>query len=80
MDIHLPRTSKQIDGPNSRPQNAKLFRFHAGGRLRAMLALALKRAGLSFPKRQGGFHLFCHTYGTCHYGGLDTFGLVRTNR
>ena len=47
-----------------------------------MLALALKQAGLSFPRRQGGFHLFCHTYGTWmhHYGQLDTFGLVRTNR
>lgn len=39
-------------------------------------------AGLSFPRRQCGFHLFCHTYGTWmkRYGGLDTYGLVRTNR
>jgi hypothetical protein len=29
-----------------------------------MLQLAIKRAGLTFPRRQGGFHLFCHTYGT----------------
>lgn len=65
-----------------RGPEAKLFRFHASGRLRGMLALALKKAGLSFPRRQGGFHLFCHTYGTWmhHYGKLDTFGLVRTNR
>ncbi len=65
-----------------RGPDAKLFRFHASGRLREMLALALKQAGLSFPRRQGGFHLFCHTYGTWmhHYGQLDTFGLVRTNR
>lgn len=65
-----------------RPPEAKLFRFHASGRLRAMLAAAMKGAGLSFPRRQGGFHLFCHTYGTWmhSYGGLDTFGLVRTNR
>jgi integrase len=65
-----------------RGPDAKLFRFHASGRLRGMLAQALKRARLSFPRRQGGFHLFCHTYGTWmhHYGQLDTFGLVRTNR
>lgn len=65
-----------------RGPGAKLFRFHASGRLRGMLARALRKAGLSFPRRQGGFHLFCHTYGTWmhHYGQLDTFGLVRTNR
>jgi hypothetical protein len=36
----------------------------------------MKRAGLKFPRRQGGFHLFCHTYGTwmTRYGGLDTYG------
>lgn len=47
-----------------------------------MLQLAIQRAGLSFPRRQGGFHLFCHTYGTwmTRYGSLDTFGLVRTGR
>jgi len=39
-------------------------------------------AGLSFPRRQGGFHLFCHTYGTWmhRFGELDTFGLTRTAR
>ena len=60
----------------------KLFRFHIGGRLRDMLALAIARAGLTFPRRQGGFHLFCHTYGTwmTRYGNLDTYGLVRTRR
>jgi hypothetical protein len=33
-------------------------------------------------RRQGGFHLFCHTYGTWtrHYGNLDTVGLTRTGR
>jgi integrase len=65
-----------------RGPDAKLFRFHANGRLRGMLARAMKQAELSFPPRRGGFHLFCHTYGTWmhHHGGLDTFGLVRTNR
>jgi integrase len=47
-----------------RGPDAKLFRFHASGRVRGMLTRALKQAGLSFPRRQGGFHLFCHTYGT----------------
>jgi integrase len=65
-----------------RGPDEKLFRFHIGGRLRKMLALAMKGAGLKFPRRQGGFHLFCHTYGTwmTRYGNLDTYGLTRTGR
>jgi integrase len=65
-----------------RSPDEKLFRFHIGGRLRKLLALAMKNAGLKFPRRQGGFHLFCHTYGTwmTRYGELDTYGLVRTKR
>jgi hypothetical protein len=65
-----------------RAPDEKLFRFHIGGRLRKLLALAMKNAGLKFPRRQGGFHLFCHTYGTwmTRYGDLDTYGLVRTKR
>jgi integrase len=65
-----------------RQPDEKLFRFAAGGRLRTMLKLAMARAGVAFPRRQGGFHLFCHTYGTwmTHFGGLDTYGLVRTRR
>lgn len=65
-----------------RPADAKLFRYHAGGHLRDMLKDAMKVAGLSFPPRQGGFHLLCHTYGTWmhRYGGLDNFGLSRTER
>jgi hypothetical protein len=37
----------------------------------------MKRARVSFPPRQGGFHVFCHTYGTwmTHFGELDTCGL-----
>jgi hypothetical protein len=40
------------------------------------------RTGLSFPPREGGFHIFCHTYRTwmTRFGGLDTEGLVRTRR
>jgi hypothetical protein len=39
-------------------------------------------AGLSFPRRQGGFHLFCHTYATWlyRYAELDTIALTRTGR
>jgi hypothetical protein len=46
-----------------------------------MLKLTLATCGLVFPRRQGGFHLFCHTYGTWmhRYGGLDSFGLARTD-
>jgi integrase len=65
-----------------RHPDAKLFRFHDGGALRDMLKAALRAAGLSFPRRQGGFHLFCHTYGSWmhRYGGLDRHGLARTGR
>ena len=47
-----------------------------------MLKIAMTRAGLSFPSRQGGFHLFCHTYGTWmhRYAELDTYALTRTGR
>jgi integrase len=65
-----------------RNPDAKLFRFHIGGALRKMLKAAMKAAGLVFPRRQRGFHLFCHTYGSwmTAFGGLDTYGLTRTGR
>ena len=65
-----------------RDPDAKLFRFYQGGRLRKLLADAMRNAGLSFPARQRGFHLFCHTYGTwmVRFGKLDNFGLTRTGR
>ena len=66
----------------ARSPESKLFRFHQGGRLRDLLAEAMRDAGLSFPPRQRGFHLFCHTYGTwmVRFGKLDNFGLTRTGR
>jgi integrase len=65
-----------------RNADARIFRFHAGGWLRGMLAQAMTNAQLSYPPRMCGFHLFCHTYGTwmTRYGNLDTMGLVRTGR
>jgi integrase len=64
-----------------RDPDQRIFRFHQGGYLRGVLAEAMKRAGLSFPKRERGFHLFCHTYATWMLrGGLDNFGLARTGR
>jgi integrase len=65
-----------------RPNIERLIRYHAGGRLRGMLKSAMSKAGLSFPHRQCGFHLFCHTWATWmrRYGGLDTSGLVETGR
>ena len=47
-----------------RGRDEKLFQFHKGSALDRLLRLAKKSAGLSFPRRQGGFHLFCHTYGS----------------
>jgi integrase len=65
-----------------RHPDERIFRFHQGGHLRDLLAEAMKRASLSFPRRQRGFHLFCHTYATwmVRYGKLDNFGLARTGR
>jgi integrase len=86
-----PRTGRATPGRSKasagiawldREPDDRLFRFHISGRLRNMLASAMARAGLSFPRRQRGFHIFCHTYGTwMHtFGGLDTYGLTRTGR
>jgi integrase len=60
----------------------RIFRFHYSSYLRGLLADAMEKAGLKFPRRQCGFHLFCHTYGTWmhRYGNLDTYALARTNR
>lgn len=65
-----------------RHPDERLFRFAISGHLRKMLKLALARAGVILPRRQAGFHIFCHTYGTWmkRYGGLDTYGLTRTGR
>lgn len=63
-----------------RPKAERLIRYHPGGRLRDMLKHAMTAAGLSFPPRQCGFHLFRHTWAMWmrNYGGLDTSGLVQT--
>ena len=60
----------------------RLFRFHVNGRLRKLLSAAKADAGIVLPHRQGGFHLFCHTWGTWmrRYGKLDTYDLLETER
>lgn len=65
-----------------RPRDERLFRFTRSGFLNGLLKQTLTACGLTFPRRQGGFHLFCHTYGTWmhRYGKLDSFGLARTDR
>jgi len=67
----------------SRPPDgdARLFPFHAGGRLRKLLDMTLAEAGVVLPARVA-FHVFCHTWATWmrQHGGLDTFDLVRTDR
>jgi integrase len=65
-----------------RSPDRRIFRFHYGSYLRGLLAEAMKIAGLKFPRRQCGFHLFCHTWGTWmhRYNRLDNYGLARTNR
>jgi hypothetical protein len=65
-----------------RRSDERLFRFHISGRLRAKLKASLALAGVVLPRRQAGFHVFCHTWGTWmrRYGKLDTFDLVDTKR
>jgi integrase len=64
-----------------RGPDERIFRFHQGGYLRKLLAQAMANAGLSFPKRERGFHLFCHSYATwCIRGGMDNHALARTGR
>jgi integrase len=49
--------------------------------LRQLLAEAMKNAGLFFPKRERGFHLFCHTFATwLMRNGMDNYALARTGR
>ena len=64
----------------NRDPKQRMLRFHVSGHLRNMLATAMKRAGVFFPRRQRGFHLFRHTWATWmrRYGGLDTSGLLET--
>jgi integrase len=66
----------------ARDTGAKLFRFGINGRTRNLLKQAKAKAGIILPPRQGGFHLFCHIYGTWmhRYGKLDTYDLVETAR
>ena len=64
-----------------RDPDQRLFRFHKGGYLRSLLADAMKNADLSFPKRERGFHLFCHTFATWLLrDGMDNYALARTGR
>jgi integrase len=62
-------------------QGQRIFRFHKGGHIYSLLTAAAAKALVSLPERQA-FHLFCHTYATWmrRYGGLDTKGLVATQR
>ncbi|MFZ0151237.1 MAG: tyrosine-type recombinase/integrase [Xanthobacteraceae bacterium] len=65
-----------------RDPDQRIFRSHKGGYLRNLLAMAMNKVGLSFPWRERGFHLFCHTYATWMmiFGKLDNYALARTGR
>lgn len=80
--VHLPPVlvAALANHPRGLDRSGRLIRYHAGGRLRDMLIAAMESAGLSFPRRQGGFHLFRHTWAAWmrRYGGLDTSALVAT--
>lgn len=67
--------------PRGLDRDGRVFRFHAGGRLRDLLDMTLKGAGVTLPRRVA-FHVFCHTWATWmrQYGGLDTFDLLDTDR
>ncbi len=65
-----------------RHRDEKLVNFTKTNTLYNRLWLAMQRAGLKFPPGEGGFHLFCHTYGTwmARYNGMSSFDLARTGR
>lgn len=67
--------------PRGIDREGRLFRFHAGGYLRDLLAQTLTLAGVVLPERVA-FHVFCHTWATWMriYGGLDTWDLTMTDR
>jgi integrase len=55
----------------------RVFRFHPGGRLYAMLYAAAEAAQVELPDREA-FHIYRHTFGAWmrRYGGADTTSLV----
>lgn len=59
--------------------SGKLFQYGETW-YRARLKQAMRNAGLSFPRRQGGFHLLRHSWAMLmrRVGGLDTSALVAT--
>jgi integrase len=81
--VYLPKVA--VDAlrglPRGLDRDARVFRFHNGGRLRDLLAMTMKGARVTLPRRVA-FHVFCHTYGTWmrQYGGLDTYDLLDTGR
>lgn len=81
--VYLP--SVAVDALRALPEGfqgeGRLFRFHAGGRLRDLLKATLEAAGVVLPRRLA-FHVFCHTWATWmrQYGGLDTYDLLKTDR
>jgi integrase len=66
--------------PRGLDREGRLFRFHISGRLRTWHSTAMRKAGVMLPRRQGGFHVWRHTWATWmrRDGGLDTSGLLET--
>jgi len=60
---------------------ARVFRFAKSGHIYSLLRAAAAHAAVTLPDRQA-FHILRHTYATWmrRYGGLDTAGLVGTQR
>lgn len=77
---HLVRALKNHPRGLDRGEQ-RLFKFHRGGHLYALLKAAAAKAEVTLPVRQA-FHIFCHTYASWmrRYGGIDTRGLVGTGR
>jgi len=79
--VYLPKVVVDELRKMDLTSSERLFKFHAGGRLRDMLKMTLVRAGVVLPRRVA-FHVFCHTWATWmrQHGGLDTFDLLKTDR
>lgn len=83
--VHLPAhlVAALANHPRglNRAATERLFHFRVNGHLRKKFSTAKAAAGIVLPPRQGGFHVFCHTYGTwMNRLGMDAWDLTETGR
>lgn len=79
--VFLPPILVAALGNLSVSDSGCVFRLRKSGHLYSLLRVAAIKAEVDLPER-AAFHIFCHTWATWmrRYGGLDTKGLVATQR